>query len=161
MHTASTDGHVDASPAPGLRALLLAFELLRHEEGMADLLIVDDDLDVVWVLEQVLLGEGHVVRVAHNGEEGLKLLVERSPDLVILDVEMPILDGPSMAYQMFVHDCGMEEIPILLISGVFDVDVVAQRVGTPYFLSKPFDPNELLRLIRRTFTERALPRPAA
>jgi DNA-binding response OmpR family regulator len=59
---------------------------------MADLLIVDDDLDLVWVLEQIMQLEGYVVRVAHDGEAGLRLLNERYPDLVILDVEMPILD---------------------------------------------------------------------
>jgi DNA-binding NtrC family response regulator len=134
--------------------------LLTRDPAMADLLIVDDDLDVVWILEQVLLGEGYTVRVAHNGEAGLRLLNERSPDLVILDVEMPILDGPSMVYQMFVHDCGLENVPILLISGVFDIDAVARRVGTPYFMSKPFDPNGLLQEIHRALSERALPRPS-
>jgi DNA-binding NtrC family response regulator len=126
---------------------------------MADLLIVDDDIDVVWVLEQIMQLDGHGVRVAHNGEEGLRLLNERYPDLVILDVEMPVLDGPSMAYQMFVHDCGMEDVPILLLSGVFDFEAVACRVGTPYALSKPFDPQELLQLVSRALTERAMPRP--
>ena len=127
---------------------------------MADLLIVDDDIDVVWVLEQILQLDGHVVRVAYDGAQGLRLLNERYPDLVILDVEMPILDGPSMAYQMFVHNCGMENIPIVLLSGVFDFEAVAHRVGTPYALPKPYDPRELLQLIRRALLERALPRPA-
>ena len=127
---------------------------------MADLLIVDDDLDVVWVLEQIMQLDGHIVRVAHNGEEGLRLLNERYPDLVILDVEMPILDGPGMAYQVFVHNCGLENVPILLLSGVFDFEAVANRVGTPYAMPKPFGPKELLQLVGRALTERALPRPA-
>ena len=127
---------------------------------MADLLIVDDDLDVVWVLEQIMQLDGHVVRVAHDGEEGLRSLNERTPDLVILDVEMPVLDGPGMAYQMFVHNCGLENIPILLLSGVYDFDAVARRVGTPYAMQKPFDPTALLQLVSRALTERALPRPS-
>ncbi|MCU1281389.1 MAG: response regulator [bacterium] len=128
---------------------------------MADILIVDDDRDVAWVLEQLLELQGHVTRAAHDGEQGLKSLNERSPDLVILDVEMPVLDGPAMAYQMFVHNCGMEDIPIVLLSGVFNFEAVARRVGTPYFLPKPFEPTELLRLISRALVERAQPRPSA
>jgi DNA-binding NtrC family response regulator len=126
---------------------------------MAELLIVDDDLDVVWILEQVLMQAGYVVRVAYNGEEALRSLHERYPDLVILDVEMPVLDGPGLAYQMFVHNCGMENTPIVLLSGVFDIEAVARRVGTPYFLGKPFNPNDLMRMVRRALVEQAVPRP--
>src|SRR5262245_3546540 len=105
---------------------------------MADLLLVDDDLDLASVFEEFLQGEGHTVRTARNGAEGLVMLNERMPDLVILDIEMPVLDGPAMAYQMFLRDLGLDEIPILLISGIADLDRAAARVGTPYFLAKPF-----------------------
>jgi DNA-binding NtrC family response regulator len=126
---------------------------------MADVVVVDDDEDVAWALEQLLELAGYTVRVAHDGEAGLRLLQERLPDLVVLDVEMPVLDGPSMAYRMFVHNCGLENIPIVLISGVFDLRGVAARVGTPYFTAKPFDTMEILKLVNRALTERALPRP--
>jgi DNA-binding NtrC family response regulator len=126
---------------------------------MADLLIVDDDEDVSWVLEQLLLREGHTVRIAADGEAGIAALQQRLPDLVILDVEMPILDGPSMAYRMFVHNCGLENIPIVLSSGVMDLPAVASRVGTPYFMPKPYDVAAMLALVQRALTERALPRP--
>ncbi|HEY1587266.1 MAG TPA: hypothetical protein VGH63_16335, partial [Polyangia bacterium] len=80
-------------------------------------------------------------------------------DLAVLDVEMPLLDGPSMAYRMFVHNCGLENIPIVLVSGVFDLPHVAARVGTPYFSAKPFDTAEMMSLVDRALTEHALPRP--
>lgn len=127
---------------------------------MADVVLVDDDEDVAWILEQLLEDAGHTVRVAHNGDEGLLLLQERLPDLAILDVEMPRLDGPSMAYRMFVHNCGLENIPIVLISGVFDLPRVAARVGTPYFSAKPFDMTAMMSLIASALIERQLPRPA-
>jgi DNA-binding NtrC family response regulator len=126
---------------------------------VADVVLVDDDEDVAWILQQLLELAGHTVRVAHDGEEGLLLLDQRRPDVVILDVEMPLLDGPTMAYRMFVHDCGLEEIPIVLISGVFDLPGVAARVGTPYFTSKPFDAGAMMNLVDRALTERALPHP--
>src|SRR5690348_3010999 len=71
----------------------------RHGGGriMADVLVVDDNLDISELLEALLAEEGHLVRVAHDGEEGLRALDERLSDVVILDVDMPVLDGPGMA----------------------------------------------------------------
>jgi DNA-binding NtrC family response regulator len=126
---------------------------------MADVVLVDDDEDVAWVLQQLMEIAGHTVRVAHDGEQGLSLLEQRLPDLALLDVEMPLLDGPSMVYRMFVHNCGLENIPIVLVSGVFDLPEVAARVGTPYFCAKPFDAGSLLGLLDRALAERTLPRP--
>ena len=144
------EGQAQRQPlAPRLRVLGL----------VADVVLVDDDEDVAWVLQQLLELAGHSVRVAHNGNEGLLLLEQRLPDLAILDVEMPLLDGPGMAYRMFVHNCGLENIPIVLISGVFDLPRVAARVGTPYFSGKPFDTEAMMSLVDRALCERALPRP--
>ena len=126
---------------------------------MADLLVVDDDVDVADSLAQILRDDAHVVRIGNDGKQGLALLAERFPEAVLLDVEMPVLTGPEMAMRMFVHDCGLEEIPIVLLSGVKDLTVVAARVGTPYFLSKPFAVDELLRLLGRALVERVPPRP--
>ncbi|MBS2032297.1 MAG: response regulator [Deltaproteobacteria bacterium] len=124
---------------------------------MADLLIVDDDLDLAELLAEVLAQEGHEVRVAHDGEDGLARLTERRPDVVLLDVEMPQLDGPGMAYRMVVHDCGLEEIPIVLASGVADLREVASRVGTPYYLAKPFQLSALFRVLNLALEERRAP----
>jgi CheY-like chemotaxis protein len=124
---------------------------------MADILLVDDDADVVVALEFLLGLEGHTVRVARHGEEGLRRLSERLPDAVVLDVDMPVLDGPSMAREMIIRDCGQEAIPVVLVSGNSDLDALAARVGTPYVLAKPTEPGELLTLIQRALTERTPP----
>jgi DNA-binding NtrC family response regulator len=126
---------------------------------MAQLLIVDDDCDVTETLRMVLEHE-HTIRAAANGEEGMRLLNDRRPDLILLDVEMPVLDGPGMAYRMFIEDAGRERIPIVLVSGVADLEGVAERVGTPYFLLKPVDVEPLLALVRRALVEQTPPRPA-
>ncbi len=127
---------------------------------MADVLIVDDEADLAWILAEELRADGHQVRTACDGEEGLRLLRERMPDAVLVDVEMPRLDGPAMVYQMFVRNCGMENVPIIVSSGIRDVTSVAKRIGTPYFVSKPFDTEQLLAMVRRAVAERALPRPS-
>ena len=104
---------------------------------MANVLIVDDDLDIVEASRDLLEAAGHEVRVAHGGEEGMtSLSMSPLPDCVLLDVDMPVLDGPEMAHRMLLHDAGEERIPILLVSGRNDLRHVAARMGTPYFLTK-------------------------
>lgn len=126
---------------------------------MADLLIVDDDMDVGDLLADLLRDEGHEVRIARNGREGLAMVKARRPDLVLLDVEMPGLNGPEMAYAMFLHDMGLEQIPILLLSGVLGLSEVARLVGTPYFLAKPYDMKHLRAFIAEALVERIPPHP--
>jgi CheY-like chemotaxis protein len=101
---------------------------------MADVLVVDDDPDLREVLAAILVGLNHTVRMARNGEEALALLDERLPDIVLLDVEMPVLDGPGTAYRMLIRDMGKENIPIVLLSAFIDLHLVAEKVGTPYFV---------------------------
>lgn len=126
---------------------------------MADLLVVEDDPDIADSLEGILLSLGHHVRVACNGEDGLRLLDEKLTDLVLLDVEMPILDGPGMVGRMFIIDVGREKIPIILLSGVIDLHLVAAKVGTPYYLRKPFRLDKLFSLLERALIERLPPLP--
>jgi CheY-like chemotaxis protein len=126
---------------------------------MATVLVVDDDFDMAEACAEVLRSEGHEVRVARNGEDGLAQIDGELPDLIICDVEMPVLDGPQMALQLFVHNVGREKIPIVLSSGVDNLKRVATRVGTPYFLAKPFTIEQLLALVSRAATERVSPTP--
>jgi CheY-like chemotaxis protein len=128
---------------------------------MAELLLVEDDEDIAECLRSVLEDEGHVVRVAENGQDGLDRVTEAMPDAVLLDVEMPVLDGPGMAQRLFVRNCGHERIPIVLLSGVSDLDRIAERVGTPYFLTKPYRIEDLVGLLQLVLTERRGPIPLA
>jgi DNA-binding NtrC family response regulator len=123
----------------------------------ADLLIVDDDRDLADVLGDLLEAAGHEVRRARDGDEGLRLLSERQPDLVLLDVEMPRLTGPEMSFRMFLNDVGQDKIPIVLLSGVTNLFRVAEIVGTPYFMQKPYDFDSVLQVVERALTERRAP----
>ena len=132
---------------------------------MANVLIVDDDAETVDVSTELLEACGHRVRTGYNGAEGLKSLDEgRLPDCVLLDVDMPVLNGPGMAHQMLLHDAGAENIPIVLVSGRADLPEVARRIGTPYFLAKASADygHNLLGLLDRALRERRAPAaPAA
>jgi CheY-like chemotaxis protein len=126
---------------------------------MAEMLIVDDNEDIRGLLAVILESAGHQVREASDGREGLDRVAEQRPDLILLDVEMPILTGPEMAYGLFLRNRGDEMIPIVLLSGIVGLSTVAATVGTPYFLPKPYDPERLLRLIDRALHDRTPPRP--
>jgi CheY-like chemotaxis protein len=127
---------------------------------VADLLVVDDDRDLGELMVSLLESEGHRVRVGRNGREGLALVADRHPDLVLLDVDMPFLTGPEMSGRMFLRDLGQETIPIVLLSAVPQLSEVARVVGTPYFLRKPYDFSALSRLVARALVERRAPTPA-
>jgi DNA-binding NtrC family response regulator len=128
---------------------------------MADLLLVDDDGDMVEALAEFLRAEGHEVGTAQTGEEGLQALrAGPLPDVVVLDVEMPVLGGPGMAHRMLLHDAGEEKIPIVLMSGRSDLPQIAGRMGTPYFLRKPTDLGQFLDVLGRALRERNAPSSA-
>jgi DNA-binding NtrC family response regulator len=124
---------------------------------MARLLIVDDDKDVAALLADELYARGHDVRLGHDGAEGLRLVAEERPDVVLLDVEMPVLSGPQMAALMALRDRGDESVPIILLSGVVDFGRVVAQVGTPYFLQKPYTMESLVALVERALAERTPP----
>jgi len=128
---------------------------------MSKLLVVDDDRDVAEALSSVLEDEGHEVVIAADGQRGLDEIARRRPDAVLLDVEMPVLDGPTMAAQLVARDSGDEKIPIVLVSGATELSRIAGRVGTPYFLAKPYSIATLSALLDRVATEHHAPEPVS
>ena len=128
---------------------------------MAHILLVDDDRDIVGIFGEIFRAEGHQVRTAHTGEEGLLALrAAPLPDVVVLDVDMPVLGGPGMAHQMLLHDAGEEKIPVVLMSSRHDLPQIAGRMGTPYFLPKSGDIVRFLAMLGRALRERHAPSSA-
>jgi DNA-binding NtrC family response regulator len=124
---------------------------------MADVLVIDDDIDSADVLADIMRAAGHEVSIGYNGQEGLELAKRHKPDLVLLDVEMPLLGGPDMAYEMLLHDMGLERVPVVFLSGVPNLTQVAARVGTPYFLAKPYRYATIMAIVERALAERIAP----
>ena len=124
---------------------------------MANVLIIDDDLDNADALALIMESEGHSVRIGYNGEEGMRLVHDAAPDVVLLDVEMPIMSGPAMALQMWIHNMGLEAVPVILLSGAPDLARIASEVGTSYFLAKPYRLAEIVALVDRALVERVAP----
>jgi len=126
---------------------------------MASIVVIDDDDDMRDTMADLLSIEGHEVRTARNGVEGLQALDDRIPQLVLTDLEMPVLDGCAMVYRMFVENLGRENVLIIVASGAPNLCEIAKALGTPYYISKPFAFEKLTSTIERALTEAIPPRP--
>jgi DNA-binding NtrC family response regulator len=126
---------------------------------MADILVVEDDADLAAAIGDLLALEGHTPRIALDGASGLRAMRVRLPDLILLDIEMPVLDGPGMAHALLAEDAGRELVPIIVSSGYADLDRVADALGTPYRIPKPSSVERLLQLVSRALEERCAPQP--
>jgi FixJ family two-component response regulator len=84
---------------------------------------------------------------------------ELAPEAVLLDVEMPRLDGPGMIEEVLRIDAGLEQIPVVLVSGAPNLTTIARRSGTPYFAKKPYELTKLLAVLQRALEERTAPSP--
>jgi two-component system response regulator MprA len=121
-------------------------------EPSARILVIDDDRKITDVLRRGLTFQGYATDVAHGGEEGLRAALERSPDLVILDVLMPGLDGLEVCRRLRAGS----DLPILLLTAR---DAVEDRVagldtGADDYLVKPFAFEELLARVRALLRRR-------
>ncbi len=108
-------------------------------------LIVDDDARVREYVRVNLEMEGYGVREAGSAEEGLAVLEEVSPDLILLDVMMPEVDGWEMLRRVQERH-GVGAIPVVMFSGKVDEEDAADAAarGAQGFLGKPFDPQQLI-----------------
>lgn len=108
-------------------------------------LIVDDDAGLRELLRTNLESEGYLVREAASAKEGLEALDEEPPDLILLDVMMPHVDGWEMLRRVRERH-GVEAIPVVMFSGKIAEDdaAAAEEAGAQAFIGKPFDPEQLL-----------------
>jgi len=109
------------------------------------ILIVDDDERVREYVRVNLEMEGYTVREAGSADQGLEVLEEVSPDLVLLDVMMPEVDGWEMLRRVRERH-GIDAIPVVMFSGKVDQGTAGDAAarGAQGFLGKPFDPQQLI-----------------
>ena len=114
-------------------------------------LIVDDDEAVRAFVRANLELEGYSVREAGSAEDGLALLEERLPELILLDVMMPQVDGWEMLRRVQERH-GVGTIPVIMFSGKLDAGTLAEATarGASGVLGKGFDPQELIESAKRT-----------
>jgi len=114
------------------------------------IMVVDDSVTVRKVTSRLLERQGMDVIVAKDGVEAIALLAERRPDVMLLDIEMPRMDGFEVARQVR-HDERLKDLPIVMISSRTGEkhQEHAADLGVNSFLGKPFQENELLATIDR------------
>ncbi len=121
---------------------------------MPKILIVDDDPDFVEATRIVLEQNGHETASATNGDEGLSMIREQKPALVILDVIMSsILDGLNVSQQLQ-NDPECKDIPIVMVTSIANTDYAAlfptdEYVHISAFMTKPISPDQLLSQVSK------------
>ena len=116
---------------------------------MAKILVVDDEVGIRELLSEILSDEGHTVRLAHNATVARELRTRERPDLVLLDIWMPDIDGISLLKEWAAG--GALTMPVVMMSGhaTIDTAVEATRIGAMDFLEKPIALQKLLGTVKR------------
>ncbi|TMC75248.1 MAG: response regulator [Chloroflexi bacterium] len=109
-------------------------------------LVVDDDPDIRELLFTALEDEGFEVVPAENGREALAIIKTFRPDVIVLDLMMPVMDGWQFANELRARD---EDIPIVLLSAARDLRTHAKNLAAAEIIEKPFDLSELLPKIAK------------
>jgi len=118
-------------------------------------LVIDDDPAIVRLLRTILVREGFEVSGAEDGEAGLARASLEKPDLVVLDFELPKLDGIEVLTRLKVD---APDLPIVMLTGHDDIKLAvrAMQLGACHYVTKPFDPDEITVVVRRALEMRAL-----
>ncbi len=115
----------------------------------AMVLVVDDEPDLRELVAEFLLAHGYNVVLAQHGREALERLSEHCPDLVLLDLNMPVMDGWQFrAEQRRLLAPDLVNIPVLILTGADGADRHAATLEAVGAIEKPFDPDRLLNAVR-------------
>ena len=114
------------------------------------ILIVDDEQDIVETLKFVLEAQGYECICAYDGEEGLNTAKEVMPDLIILDVMMPKINGFKIS-RLLKYDNKYKDIPILMVTARSqDEDkLIGEETGADEYVTKPFEIDEILTKVEK------------
>ncbi len=117
---------------------------------MKKILIVDDEQDIVESLKFVLESADYICYCAYNGEDGLKLAKEIMPDLIILDVMMPKINGYKIS-RLLKYDNKYKNIPIFMITARSQEGdkLIGEETGANEYITKPFDLSEVVEKVKQ------------
>lgn len=127
---------------------------------MATILVVDDELGIRALLSEILTDEGHTVELAENAVQARASRERGRPDLVLLDIWMPDVDGITLLKEW--NGGGLLTMPVIMMSGhgTIDTAVEATKVGAMAFLEKPITLQKLLRAVEQGLAKPSPSRPA-
>lgn len=121
---------------------------------MKEILVVDDEKEMQEFLSEVLMAEGFQVMLAADGQEALEIVRKRKPDLVLLDIKMPKLDGWA-TLQLIKSNHETKSIPVIMLTGMNEV---IDRMTSFYlkadgYVNKPFTNEKLIKIINETLSD--------
>jgi len=125
------------------------------DEPGKKILIIDDEENITKLLETRLKANKYKVTTASNGREGLARLDKELPDLIILDIMMPVMDG----FDFFKHikkDPQRSKIPVLVLTARGGMRDTFEAMDADDFIAKPFDPEQFLQSIEKVFKKKVL-----
>jgi CheY-like chemotaxis protein len=129
---------------------------------MPKILVIDDEADMRFAVRMLLERSGHTVLEADNGEAALSRIDEGVPDLVLLDMRLPGMDGIQILQKIREKQ---KDLPIIMVTGYGNVELAEQalQLGADHYLSKPFHNKELIDVIGQILRKRGyvLPEPSA
>jgi two-component system cell cycle response regulator DivK len=113
------------------------------------ILVVEDQEDLRGVLRDLLTGSGYAVIEAGDGEAGVAKAKSDRPDLILMDIQMPVIDGYEATRRIKI-DPALKSIPIVAVSSfaMKGDEEKARAAGCDHYVTKPYSPMQLLRLIR-------------
>lgn len=114
---------------------------------MANILVVDDQMGVRRLLFETFKEEGHVVQMAENGNEALRMIKEFQPELIIMDMKMPEMNGIDTLKEIRTFN---QEVQVIMMTAYGDAQNMerAKEHGVRHYISKPFDLFELRDHVR-------------
>lgn len=114
------------------------------------ILIIDDEIDLVETIRFPLELEGYQIMVAYNGEEGLQLARREKPDLIILDLMLPKIDGYKIC-RFLKFDEKYKHIPIIMLTARSQEKdrLLGKETGADEYITKPFDLDDLVNKIKK------------
>jgi CheY-like chemotaxis protein len=119
-----------------------------EQESKPSILVIDDDDATRALLATLLTVHGYTVRSARDGAEGLVLLQQNAPDLILLDLKMPRMSGAAFRLAQRALPAILSRIPVAIISGTAEAESEAERLDAVAFIGKPINDSELLELVR-------------
>ena len=127
----------------------------KPETGQT-ILVIDDDVSICKVAQRRLEQEGYRVLTALDGSEGLKVAGSELPNLILLDIMMPIMDGREVLRRLKA-DPNTKSIPVILLTVIGENEDIYASImaGDASYLAKPYDPQQLLDKIRSMLSKTA------
>jgi len=119
-------------------------------------LVVEDDPDLALLEADVLQERGHDVEIASNGREALDAVQRAPPDLIVLDMKMPVMGGREFAEEYRKREG--KAAPIVVVTAADDAQRRAAEVGASAWIGKPFDPEVLVEKVASLLDGSATPR---